>query len=156
MNKLSVTALATALTVFAGCASQQVVSMRGNDVSAADQAPSSMKQYTELLPTAALKDNVPLIARTYEGQPPLVPHTVEKYEPITLEENDCLDCHISDDLEGRKMPRMGDSHFVTLDKTGKRKAVVNMARYQCTDCHVAQVDAKPLVENEFVGFKKQK
>jgi cytochrome c-type protein NapB len=30
-----------------------------------------------------------------------------------------------------------------------------MARHNCVQCHVPQVDAPPLVDNQFVGYKKQ-
>ena len=32
---------------------------------------------------------------------------------------------------------------------------VEMSRYQCDSCHVPQVDAKPLVDNAFVGVTKK-
>ena len=44
---------------------------------------------------------------------------------------------------------MGDTHLV-FSKDGTKK-MVTMDRYQCNTCHVPQVDAKPLVENTFVG-----
>jgi nitrate reductase (cytochrome), electron transfer subunit len=145
-------AFALSTAVLVGCASGPPLnSLRGRDVAAADVAPEP-KAYPDVAPTSR---DVPLIPRTFTGQPPLVPHTIAKYEPITVSSNDCLDCHVSDELNGRKMPRMGDSHFVTLDRTGAGESVVNMARYQCTSCHVQQVDAKPLVENGFVGDRKR-
>jgi len=150
MKRIAIIAVATLLTTIGACATKPIEAMRGKDVEAADVAPSA-KQFPDKSPGG---EQV-LIPRTFTGQPPLVPHTIAKYEPITVEENDCLDCHISDELNGRKMPRMGDSHFVKLDKSGNGKSVVNMARYECTTCHVQQVDAKPLIENEFVGWKKQ-
>jgi nitrate reductase (cytochrome), electron transfer subunit len=148
MNKFAIIVSAMLLAGIVGCASAPVESMRAKDVEAADMAPD-MKQYSEKSP-GGVGPQI-LIPRTFAGQPPLIPHTAEKYEPITREENDCLECHVSDELNGRKMPRMGDSHFVKLDKSGKAKPVVSMARWNCTQCHVPQVDAKPLVENRFVG-----
>jgi cytochrome c-type protein NapB len=38
---------------------------------------------------------------------------------------------------------MGDSHFVNQK--------VSMTRWQCNSCHVPQVDAAPLVKQNFVG-----
>ena len=147
MKKIAIIALATLLTGMVGCATSQIESMRGKDVSAVDMAPN-IKQYTDKTPGVGEQM---LIPRTFTGQPPLVPHTIAKYEPITIEENACLDCHISDDFKGKKMPKMGESHFLKVN--GKEK--VNMARYECTTCHVQQVDAPPLVENNFVGYIKQ-
>lgn len=83
------------------------------------------------------------IARTFEHQPPLVPHTVQEYD-ITTSDNDCLDCH-GDPDSGAPLPH--SSHFV--DREGKATESVSSQWYFCTQCHVGQVDVKPLVENTF-------
>ncbi len=148
MNRLAIAAAAA--LVLAACASQFPISaLRDKDVAAADTAPT-IKTFPEKSPGGTQV----LIPRTFTGQPPLVPHAIARYEPITVEQNDCLDCHISDELNGRKMPRMGDSHFVAPVASGN--PAVDMARYECTTCHVAQVDAKPLIENDFVGYRKKR
>ena len=150
MKKTVTILLATLLTAIVGCASYEPLAfMRGSDVDAADKAPDQ-KQYTERAPDANL---AALIPRTFKGQPPLVPHAVAKYEPITLEENACLDCHITDDFKGKKMPKIGESHFSKTQKEADGTPAVNMVRWQCNSCHVQQVDAPPLVENTFVGNK---
>jgi cytochrome c-type protein NapB len=58
--------------------------MRGADVSAADQAPEA-KKYLGGKPGGQEK-----VARTYRDQPPVIPHAVENFDEITLEENQCL------------------------------------------------------------------
>ncbi|MGE5466957.1 MAG: nitrate reductase cytochrome c-type subunit [Ignavibacteria bacterium] len=151
MKRTVTLVLAGLLASLIGCSSYlPVSSMRGADVAAADKAPDQ-KRYTERLPDADAKA---LIPRTFTGQPPLVPHTVAKYEPITVEENACLDCHITDEFKGRKMPRVGDSHFSKTRKESDGTPAVSMMRWQCNSCHVAQADAKPLVDNDFVGNKQ--
>lgn len=140
--------LATLLITFFGCASYvPVTSMRGSDVAASDPAPEA-KQYPTKAPGTGQQE---LIQRTFSGQPPLIPHATTKYEPITLEENACLDCHISDEFKGKKMPRIGESHFSKTRKEDDGTPAVNMVRWQCNSCHVTQADAPPLVENSFVG-----
>ncbi len=152
MNRLAITTAAALLAALAACASNYPVSdLRGKDVAAADTAPS-VKPFPEKSPGGAQV----LIPRTFTGQPPLVPHAIARYEPITVEQNDCLDCHISDELNGKKMPRMGDNHFVPPGPGGGGNPVVDMARYECTTCHVQQVDAPPLIENDFVGWRKKR
>lgn len=142
--------LVASVATFVGCASYRAPNdMRGTDAAAPDQAPVE-KEYATRAPNA---DMTALIPRTFKGQPPLIPHEVEKYLPITMDENDCLDCHISDDFKGRKMPRIGDSHFSKTEKEPDGSPKVNMSRWQCNSCHVPQVDAPPLVENTFVGNK---
>lgn len=151
MNRTASLLIATLLASIVGCASFSAPTpMRGADVSAPDRAPAA-KAYDEKIPGVGQPQ---LIARTFVGQPPLVPHAVEKYVPLTIEENACLDCHITDELRGQKVPKIGQSHF---SKTAKRKdgsPAVEMTRFQCDSCHVPQVDAKPLVDSRFVGVTK--
>lgn len=138
-------ALATFLAAVIGCAAAGgPASLRGAGVSAPDRAPA-LKAYTAKLPGVGQKN---LIARTFINQPPLVPHTVEQYA-LTLDENACLDCHLTKELRGQPVPQMSESHFVK----GQAKPTVAMDKFQCDSCHVAQVDAKPLVDNKFVGVK---
>jgi nitrate reductase cytochrome c-type subunit len=85
-------------------------------------------------------------ARDYEEQPPLVPHTTEKYA-INLDENRCLECHSWADYEEAGATRVSESHFP--DSLGGVTANVAGERYFCKQCHVAQVDAEPLIENTF-------
>lgn len=151
MKKTVTILLASLLTVIVGCAGYEpLVSMRGTEVSADDKAPDQ-KPYSERSPGAGSPQ---LIPRTYAQQPPMIPHAIEKYEPITQKDNDCVDCHISDQLNGNKMPRMGESHFSKTRKEPDGSPAVDMARWQCLGCHVPQVDAPALVENRFIGNLK--
>ena len=119
-------------------------SMRGVDATAADPA---FAEKTYLGKKPGLQKP---IERTYKEQPPLVPHAMNNFDDISLEENQCLSCHGPDKFKEKNAPKLGDSHFMP-DKT-----TVSMARYQCTSCHVPQADASPLVDNAFVGNVKPK
>jgi len=88
--------------------------------------------------------------RDFEEQPPLVPHPTEKYA-INLGENRCLECHSWADYEEAGATKVSESHFP--DSTGSESAAIAGRRYFCTQCHVAQVDAKPLIENTFEPVK---
>ncbi|MFN3885095.1 MAG: nitrate reductase cytochrome c-type subunit [Rhodocyclaceae bacterium] len=151
MRKTASLALATVIASIIGCASSSgPAPMRGADVSAPDRAPE-IKTYAAKMPGVGQPR---LIDRTFVGQPPLVPHTVEKYLPITIEENACLECHITDELRGQKVPKIGQSHFSKTRKKKDGSPAIEMSRFQCDTCHVPQVDAKPLVDNKFVGVTK--
>lgn len=151
MKKLVSIGFATLIASIVGCATGNAPhSMRGDDVEVADHAPD-VKQYTVKTPGAGGQH---LISRTFLTQPPLIPHSVEKYIPIKIDDNACLECHVSDDLNGKKMPKMGVSHFSKTKKETDGSPSVEMSRFQCDTCHVPQVDAKPLVENQFVGVTK--
>lgn len=151
MKKTVSLALATLLASIIGCASTTGPSpMRGADVSAPDRAPE-VKAYAAKLPGVGQPQ---LIERTFVGQPPMVPHTVDQYVPLTMEENACLDCHITTELRGQKVPKIGESHFSRTIKKKDGSPAVEMSRFQCDSCHVPQVDAKPLVDSKFVGVTK--
>jgi cytochrome c-type protein NapB len=140
MKKSTVILLASLLIAIVGCASYEpLVSMRGSDVAATDQAPSA-KDYVGRRPGTQS-----IVARTYVQQPPVIPHAVNSYDELTLTENQCMSCHGPDNYVNKKAPKLGDSHFVAATKA------FDAARHVCTSCHVPQVDAPALVENRFVG-----
>lgn len=112
-----------------------VKALRDTPVSAPDKAPDVFK----------VQDGVKH-ERAYRQQPPLVPHTTDKYE-IDLKVNQCLRCHEWPYSDQEKAPKISDLHYI--DRNGVRQDNVNGNRYFCTQCHVSQVDAKPLVENKF-------
>jgi cytochrome c-type protein NapB len=85
-------------------------------------------------------------AKDYEEQPPLVPHPTEKYT-INLAENRCLECHSWSDYEEAGATKVSASHFP--DGVGGDAVTIAGERYFCNQCHVAQVDAEPLVENTY-------
>ncbi len=86
--------------------------------------------------------------RNYKQQPPLIPHKIDKYK-INLKNNGCLKCHSKKNHKKEKAPMLGESHFLTRD--GKKLEHVSSRRYFCNQCHAPQVDANPLVKNEFEG-----
>ena len=83
------------------------------------------------------------VARTFVHQPPLIPHDVSEYG-ISTAQNDCLDCHGDKDSDA---PMPHKTHYT--DRDGKVTKNVSSQWYFCDQCHVGQVDAKPLVKNTF-------
>ncbi|HNB45951.1 MAG TPA: hypothetical protein PLL72_17295, partial [Burkholderiaceae bacterium] len=76
MKKTVSIAMATVLATVIGCATVAPPKpMRGADVTAADTAPE-VKAYSSKTPGVG---EPRLIERTFVGQPPLVPHSIEKY-----------------------------------------------------------------------------
>ena len=86
------------------------------------------------------------IVRDYVQQPPLVPHTIARYK-INLKSNKCLGCHSWKNYRQYDATKISQTHFE--DRDANVLANVSARRYFCTQCHVPQVNAKPLVENEF-------
>ncbi|MEE9327405.1 MAG: nitrate reductase cytochrome c-type subunit [Cocleimonas sp.] len=95
-----------------------------------------------------------LLPIAYSTIPPQIPHTIEKYLPITVEENACTDCHDkqgkigkTERKTGKKIP-MPMNHYGGFNGKGDAEEVSG-SRYTCTQCHVPLSGAKPLVENTF-------
>ncbi len=95
--------------------------------------------------------------RAYPMQPPTIPHKVDNY-PVNKNANKCMSCHARDRAEESQAPMVSVTHFMNRD--GNFLAEISPRRYFCNQCHVVQLDSKPLVENEFqdvyniIGEKK--
>lgn len=100
-----------------------------------------------------------MIPLAYSTVPPLVPHTVAEYYPITAEVNECTECHDrqnkigkTEHRTGKKIP-MPSNHYGGFNGDGDKEEISG-SRYTCNQCHVPQSGAKPLVENTYSGSSK--
>lgn len=91
------------------------------------------------------RDQAP-IARDYLHQPPLIPHQIRNYQ-INAQSNKCLSCHSWKNYRQAGATKISMTHFDTRD--GQQLSDVSPRRYFCTQCHVTQADAKPLIKNTF-------
>ncbi len=109
-----------------------------------DRAPAT---YT--LTDAAPGDNQRM-PRAYDGAPPLIPHSLDGFTPITSSENTCLLCHQTGTADAADPPQVPVSHMTDLRNapTVQRETVAG-ARWNCTACHVPQSNAPLLVANTF-------
>ena len=105
---------------------------------------------------APLADDIPIAAarqerdrapydRDFVQQPPLIPHTAD-YQ-ITSNFNKCMDCHSFQRAKISGATKVSISHFRTSQ--GQELDNISPRRYFCTQCHVSQTDAQPLVANTF-------
>lgn len=122
-----------------------VQSLRGADTATQDQAPSA-KELTGKRP-----GRQEVIARTFDGQPPLIPHALQNFDEITLVDNQCLECHDSANYQKKAAPMIGESHMLTGADVPAN--TLDRRRWFCDQCHVPQYDAPPLVDNEFLASK---
>lgn len=88
--------------------------------------------------------------RSYKQQPPMIPHSTEK-DVINLNTNSCLRCHSKATAKKEEAPVVGESHFLSRD--GEVQEKMSSRRYFCNQCHAPQLDASPLVSNDFAGAK---
>lgn len=85
------------------------------------------------------------LKRIWKTSPPRIPHTIADMDPITVEENTCLECHNGEDAK-----KASESHFRDMrNAPAKVRTEVAGSRYNCSLCHVPQTNAKPLVANRF-------
>lgn len=147
MKKSIITGLSIAVLTLAGwiasaaAAGEPVQTLRGADAAVEDKAPE------EKVLVGKRPGLQKTIARSFQEQPPLIPHALQNFDEITLEDNQCLSCHGEETYKKKKAPLVGKSHFEM--KGGKPTKTVDNARWFCTQCHVPQHDAPPLVDNEF-------
>ena len=121
--------------------SEKTVSLRG--VNSLD-SPSN-----QVVVKRNINDRDP-IERDYVQQPPLVPHKTDGYK-INLKFNKCLTCHSWTNYKDAGATKISQTHF--SDRNRDVMSNVAPRRYFCTQCHVPQADAKPLVENIFQPVK---
>lgn len=142
MKKITMIVVLLATVSFGIQAKAEIVSsLRGvADIDQDSKAPIA-KKYN--------KDEEP-ISRDYVQQPPLIPHKIKNYR-INLKSNKCMSCHSWSNYREARATKISQTHFESRDKNVL--ANVSARRYFCTQCHVPQVNAKPLVENEFEPVK---
>jgi cytochrome c-type protein NapB len=151
MNKAGITVTTIAACALSGwiavatAADEPVQSLRGADTAAQDQAPAEK----ELL--GKRPGRQPLVARTFDEQPPLIPHALQNFDEITLEDNQCLECHDAANYKSKAAPMIGKSHLLTGANVPAN--TLDHRRWFCNQCHVPQYDASPLVDNEFLASK---
>lgn len=90
------------------------------------------------------------IERQFVQQPPLIPHKIEGYQ-VNRNFNKCLSCHSWKNYKEAEATKISLTHF--NDRDGNELSDVSPRRYFCTQCHVPQVEAPALVENEFKPVK---
>ena len=106
--------------------------------------------------------------RSFENAPPLIPHTVKGMMVITKQHNMCLKCHMPDKAKAEHATPMPATHFTDFrpkieEKGGVYKVKakeneivsasthkkVNMAQYNCNQCHVPQAKTTVKIKNTF-------
>ncbi len=111
------------------------------------------------------------IARAFQDAPPMIPHDVEGLLPITINNNQCIGCHMPEEAKtmGMGATPIPSSHFLDMRPKHKfngkmfTKSIDNMknqtsikpikklsgARFNCSQCHAPQSGVDLAVENNF-------
>ena len=177
MSKIALSIMTVGVFVV-GCAttngsvSDESLSLRKSNVQTENSVVLNKVAYTK--PVAG---EAKTIERSYDNAPPLIPHSVEGLVPITMANNSCLGCHMPEVASSVHATAIPKSHFMNfrpteiIAKNGKlikkgdivarpnggandvfatsTHGKLYAGRYNCTQCHVAQSNAKPLVGNTF-------
>jgi cytochrome c-type protein NapB len=100
---------------------------------------------------ASAPGDTPLPPRISREFPPVVPHGIADFLPITATQNTCLDCHAiaGPKKKGEPTPVPASHYLDQRLQPAKKGDKVAGARWVCVSCHVGRSDAPPLVKNGF-------
>ncbi len=144
--------------------SEESLGLRKTDIYAEDDTISEKTEYRSAQPGTSTK-----IKRAFQDAPPMIPHDVTDFLPITRENNSCISCHAPDIAPAMGATPIPPSHYLdmrprhicdgkkfrkSIDNTKnetdvKRLTHLNQARYNCSQCHAPQSQGNPSVENLF-------
>ena len=135
LASLAVGLVATFMSV--AIAADPLATLRGSELNVEKKPPLMAKQSK-----TELKE-----VRNYPEQPPMIPHSIRNYN-IDLNSNKCLSCHSRTAVGQSQAPMVSVTHF--MDRDGQVLSSVTSRRYFCNQCHVTQLELKPLVKNTFI------
>ena len=117
------------------------------------------------------------IKRAFQDAPPMIPHDVEGLIPITINNNQCIGCHMPEEaaMMGLGATPIPPSHFTnfrpqsshaikgenTSSETQSNVSIVEEkklvgARFNCTQCHAPQDTGVLAVPNNFEATYTEK
>jgi nitrate reductase (cytochrome), electron transfer subunit len=89
--------------------------------------------------------------RAFAMQPPVIPHQIDNYQ-IDLKFNKCMTCHGLERTVEIQAPLVSVTHYI--DRDSRHRLEISPRRYFCTQCHVAQLDTKPPVANQYKSARE--
>ncbi len=148
---------------------EESLGLRKASVYNEDKIAGDKTQYGSDAPGTSKKIN-----RAYENAPPMIPHDVEGFLPITKDNNQCITCHepaVAESMGATPVPK---THFTSfrpetkmtedgtllqegkhVDNIGDIKGVakpletLSNARFNCSACHAPQSTATEAPKNNF-------
>jgi cytochrome c-type protein NapB len=110
-----------------------------------------------------------LFDRAFPDAPPQIPHTLEDMLPITLNSNECIDCHHPDNVASKEDLPLPKSHFsrAVMGAGSKGEAQAWMVkgyeetkeiggnRYNCSMCHTPQASNVDTPGSTFVRVERK-
>ena len=144
--------------------SESSLGLRKTDIHHENDTVASKTEYRTAQPGTSTR-----IKRAYQDAPPMIPHDVSDFLPITRTNNSCIGCHAPDIAPAMGATPIPPSHYLdmrprhicdgvkfrkSIDNTKnetdvKRLTHLSQARYNCSQCHAPQSQGNPSVENLF-------
>ncbi|MBC8238671.1 MAG: nitrate reductase cytochrome c-type subunit [Helicobacteraceae bacterium] len=151
--------------------SEESLGLRKTELYAETTTTSSKTEYIHAAPGTSTK-----FKRAFQDAPPMIPHSVEGLIPITIDNNQCLGCHMPAMAKMVNSTPIPKSHFtnfrpsthiidghvvksgVVVENTSSEQlenvSIVRQgdlvgARFNCTQCHAPQSQGNLAVENKF-------
>jgi len=181
INKLTIGLIAAAI-LFAGCGemaspaeevteakavasiSEESLGLRKTDINEEDDTVAEKTEYRSAQAGESSK-----IKRAFQDAPPMIPHDVTDFLPITRTNNACVGCHAPDIAPAMGATPIPPSHYLdmrprhicdgvkfkkkidnTKNETDVKKLThLSQARFNCSQCHAPQSQGNPSVENLF-------
>jgi cytochrome c-type protein NapB len=109
-----------------------------------------------------------LLNRSFPDAPPQISHTVVDMLPITLDDNECIECHHPDNVAGKEDAPLPKSHFsrAVMGAGGKGDSMVWVVksyedakdvvgnRYNCNMCHTPQATNVDTPKSTFIRLER--
>jgi len=148
LRRPSAATIVVALAILAIPGSGTLLAQSPTDVTAAAPAPP-------FEPGDARPGQSQRLPRAWDGQPPLVPHSLRGLVPITAKANACVRCHGRAGATSGPPPAPA-SHFIDgRDPSATPLKQVAGSRWNCTACHVPQTTAAPFAGPVFEAGQRR-
>lgn len=85
--------------------------------------------------------------QSYHTAPPMIPHDISAFVPVTQAKNLCLGCHQNAAMAGQAVPKGVPTPMPVSHYTDVASGKLDGSRAVCTLCHAPQAKVEPLVEN---------
>lgn len=89
--------------------------------------------------------------RSYHTAPPMIPHDISAFIPITREKNLCVGCHVNPAMLGQAVPKGVPTPVSASHYADAKAGTLDGGHHVCTQCHAPQAKVEPLVQNRLGG-----
>ncbi|MDQ1263882.1 MAG: nitrate reductase (cytochrome), electron transfer subunit [Campylobacterota bacterium] len=144
--------------------SEESLGLRKTDLYSEDSTVASKTEYNRAQATTSSK-----IKRAFQDAPPMIPHDTTGMLPIKVSDNRCVACHMPEVADSVGATPLPVSHFTDFRPRAKivngvavdtvnnyknetmivKKAELQHARFNCSQCHAPQSQGNLAVENTF-------